>query len=427
MLDARPFRALRYAPELGARLDQLIAPPYDVISEEHRRVLASRDPHNIVHLDLPRAGAGENPYEASGRLLRSWVCEGVLVRDQRPAFYACEQRYRAPSGAERIRRGLFARLRLEPFGTGSVIPHERTLESPRLDRQHLLGATRTCLSPVFMLHPDAGGDVARALADLPPETLPETRDDEGTVIRLNRIVQPDRVAFFQTRLQKEWLLIADGHHRYESSLAYRDQRRAAGQPDADFALVFMCSLQDAGLSIFPIHRLVRPIVRVDPAELRRRLEGAFELTLVEDGRALMKRVESRSRQEVMFGFVFGGEKRFWVARWVEGAGLDRPGMAAIPDALRRLDVILLHRLVLEEGLGITLEDQARQTHLDYVKDADSLFAKVADGQGSVGILLNPTRIEQVIEVARRGLRLPQKSTFFYPKVPTGLVLDPLDD
>lgn len=421
-----PYRALCYAPHLRGRMDRLVAPPYDVLTEEQRRSLGDRHPNNVVQLDLPRPPQGEDPYEAAAGLLERWVRDGLLVRDSRPSFYACEQRYRDSSGREVTRRGFFARLTLEPFGSGSVIPHERTLDRPRADRQRLLAATRTHLSAVFLLHPDPGGEVARLMQDaMGADLFEEARDDEGTLSRVVRLDDPGRVAFLSDRLRVQWSLMADGHHRYESALAYRDERRARGHRDAEHVLAFFCSLEDPGLAVFPIHRLVHSLSDFDAGRFGDRLASLFRLTPVATAEALRESLSSKRGRPGVFGLAFP-EGGFLLAEWKEGEGLSLPVMAQTPGPLRSLDVILLHRLVLEGLLGITPDAQAGQTNLDYAKDDREVFERVAGGRAQIGVLMNPTRIEQVIEVTRGGYRLPQKSTYFYPKILTGLVFDPLD-
>ena len=423
-----PFRALCYAPKLREDLDHLIAPPYDVIPEDRRALFASSHPRNIVHIDLPRDDGSNDVYRSAGRRLESWIQEQVLVRDQHPALYLCDQRFRTPAGEELSRRGFFARIRLEAFGSGGVLPHERTLDAPRVDRERLLSATRAHLSAVFLLHPDPDGRVSGLVDDaLGGETFAEGRDAEGTISRVVRLDAPEAVAAIQGELRKSWVLIADGHHRYEASLNYRDHRRAGGHRDAESILAFFCSLADPGLRIFPIHRVVHSLSRFDAADFRSRLEPLFELNPVDRDEGLRASIRDGGDRPGVFGMLFKGESGAWVARWREGAGLERPLMAAMPEPLRRLDVILLHRLVLEEILGITTEAQALASHLDYVKDDHDLFRRMSDGAAQIGFLMNPTRMEQVIEVTRQGLRLPQKTTYFHPKVQTGLVLNPLDD
>jgi len=423
-----PFPAWRYSPQLRADLGQLIAPPYDVISDERRISLEARHPHNIVHVDLPRPRAGEEPYTAAARMLRDWTGAGVLARDETGSLYACEQRFRSADGAAILRRGFFARMRLEAFDARVVLPHERTLESPRADRQRLLAATRTHLSAVFMLHPDPAGTVSRLLAGAFDGSSPdEGLDDDGVLNRLVRL-EPGGVArTIVEQLANEWALIADGHHRYESALAFRDERRAAGRPDAEQVLVYLCSMADPGLRIRPIHRLVKGLAYFDAARFRARLEEFFSLEPMADGDALRTALQERTDRAGTFGLTFRGGGGFWLAGWKEGRGLDTAEMSGIPDPLRRLDVILLHRLVLEGILGISTEAQARQENLEYVKDDAELLGRMSEGRYELGILLNPTRMDQVVEVSRQGLRLPQKSTFFHPKVPTGLVLDGLDE
>lgn len=424
VLQARPFRALRFAPEPGSEIDRRIAPPYDVISPAHRERLAGH-PHNIVHLDLPPETPGSDPYHGAAERLRSWVQLGVLIRDPRPAFYLCEQEYRGPDGTARRRRGLFVRLALEPFEAGIVIPHERTLERPRLDRRRLLEATRAHFSAVFLLHPDPGAQVSRLLAEQARgEPTVAVSDGEGTDIRLVRLDEPPIVSRLERLLRDPWALIADGHHRYESGLAYQEARRAQGARDAEHILAFLCSLEDEGLSVLPIHRLIHSVPDFAPERVRSALAAYFHLQPVATPQALGGAVRAGRDLPGVFGLVFGADGGAFVARWKEGTGLDRPGMRAVPEPLRRLDVILLHRLVLEEVLGIDPGAQARQSHLDYVKDEAQLLERARDSQ--LGVLLNPTRIEQVVDVGRAGLRLPQKTTYFHPKVPSGLVIDPLD-
>jgi uncharacterized protein (DUF1015 family) len=421
-----PFRALTYSPRLRPILDRLVAPPYDVLTEEQRARLLARHDENVVHIDLPRPSAGDEPYAGAARLLDRWIGDEVLVRDAQAALYVCEQRYSPPSGGGATRRGFFARLALEPLGSGSILPHERTLEEPRADRRRLLAATRTHLSAVFLLHSDPGADVAGTIAGaLDGETFLQAKDDDGTLSRVVRIEDPERVEFITRRLRDQWALIADGHHRYESALAYRDERRARGLRDAEHVLAFFCSLEDSGLAIFPIHRLVHSLTEFDEAGFRARLVPLFRLERARTADELRAAVSSRSANPGVFGLVLPGGS-CWLLEWKEGEGLGRPELAPIPQPLRRLDVVLLHHLLLEGILGITPEAQARQTNLEYVKDDRSVYERVAAGRAQIGVLMNPTRIQQVIEVTRAGLRLPQKSTYFYPKVLTGLVFDPLD-
>jgi uncharacterized protein (DUF1015 family) len=419
-----PFQALRFASPAGGSTARCLAPPYDVLDAAERRALAE-DPCNIVHVDLPESPAGGDRYQAAAALLNRWIDTGVLVRDRTPSYYVLEQRFRDPQGAERTRRGFFARLFLEPLEGGSVLPHERTLESPRRDREALLAATRTHLSAVFMLHPDPGGVVAAALREVaaaPPAVA--AADPCGGDLRLWCVPRAPTIDLLTRRLAAGWALIADGHHRYESALAYQTSRREAGQEDAATILVYLCGDSDPGLRIAPIHRLVRGVSGFDAARFRDELAPWFDLQPMARG-SLAPALAAEAGRPGVFGFLFPGSSEGFLGRWRDGAGLDRPVFASVPEALRRLDVILLHRLVLEDLLGIGAEAQRRQQNIEYVKNAALLERGVASAD--FGVLLNPTRLDQVVEVSRMGLRLPQKSTFFHPKVTSGLVLDRLED
>jgi len=417
-----PFRALRYAPALGPRLPRLLAPPYDVLSPEERARLAA-DPLNIVHLDLPVAEEGLDPYQAAARRLRSWVDEGILARDERPAVHVLEHTYRTGDGEPRVRRGFFARLLLEPLDGGRVIPHERTLLRPRADRERLLAATRTHLSAVFLLHPDDRGAVVERLREASRgQAAADMALDDGTRVRGFTLGERDTAPLLEG-LADSWCLIADGHHRYESALAYRDLRRSQGARDAETVLAFLCSLEDPGLTILPIHRRVHSIEPFSPEAFREALASHFDLQPIARVADLPAAAASDGRPGV-FGLRFRGESGAWVARWRPGSGLEAQSLRSLPEPLRRLDVILLHRLVFEEVLGISPEAQAREGHLEYVKDRGELLRD--DARSQVAVLMNATPIDQVLEVTRSGLRLPQKTTYFHPKVPTGLVLDPLD-
>jgi uncharacterized protein (DUF1015 family) len=418
-----PFRGLRYAVPPAPDLSTLFAPPYDVIGPEDRRRLAAH-PRNIVHLELPEGG--DAAPAAARRSLDTWRRDGTLASDPIPAFYVAEQEFTGRDGAARRRRGFFARLTLEPYESGVVLPHERTLDGPRRERTRLLQATRAGLSPVFMLHPDPDGAVTGLLArhaDAPPVAW--ATDAKGVRARLFRIDDAASVAAIADRLAPAWALIADGHHRYESALAYQADRRTAGRDDAGHLLVFLASLADPGLEVLPIHRVAHSLASFDAQRLRAALGAWFDLEAIADRARLGAAVAAAAGRSGVFGLTFAGEPGAWVARWRDGAGLDSPVMAELPAALRRLDVVLLHRLVLESALGIDAARLARQENLDYLKEAGPVLDLRPGAQ--MGMLLNPTRLEQVIEVSRGGLRLPQKSTNFSPKVPAGLVIDLLDD
>jgi uncharacterized protein (DUF1015 family) len=418
-----PFRGLRYAVPPVPDLSTLFAPPYDVIGPEQRRRLAAH-PRNFVHLELPEGGEAA-PALARARL-DEWRRDGTLRSDPAPAFYVAEQEFAGRDGGTRRRRGFFARLALEPYESGVVLPHERTLDGPRRERTRLLAATRAGLSPVFMLHPDPEGAITTTLAQATHAApVAWAADTAGVQARLWQVTDPAAIAALVEGLAGGWALIADGHHRYESALAYRAERAAAGKDDAGHLLVYLTSLADPGLAVLPIHRVVHSLPSFSADRLRATLARWFDLAPLADRGRLEAAVGADAGRIGVFGLAFAGEAGAYVARWRDGAGLDHPAMTEVPEPLRRLDVVLLHRLVMEAALGIDAARLARQENLDYLKEPGPVLELRPGAQ--VGMLLNPTRLEQVIEVSRLGLRLPQKSTNFSPKVPAGLVIDLLDD
>ncbi len=343
MADVRPFRAERYDEAKAGPLEALVAPPYDVISDDERARYLARDPHNIVHLTLPDSA------EDAARALAAWRAEGVLTRDGAPAFWALSQTYLGPDGVERTRNGLVAVLHLEPYKKRIVLPHERTHAGPKEGRLRVLRATRTQLEPIFLLHngpqvdlPDRGPDLAVA----------------GD--KLWRVeVDPAEFADLQ-------LLIADGHHRYETALAFHEED---GSEASAWMMVVLVSTREEGLTIFPTHRVAE------------RVNGA------------------------------------------QGERIDEPG--------EELPGVVLYRkgeyeLVRGDGLDVEIVDRAGAQGLTYTPQRAEAVAAVDSGEAEGAFLLRPTRIEDVFEYARRGALLPQKTTYFFPKLTSGPLLCPLD-
>src|ERR687897_3855924 len=249
MADVQPIRTLRYDPEVAGPLGDLIAPPYDVIDDELRSELAGRSPHNVVEIDLPES------YEGAAEKLSAWREQGVLVSEDEPAIWALRQDYTAPDGSTRTRSGFFARVRVEEYGAGRIRPHERTHPGPKEDRLRPTPATRANLSPIFSLFPDAGGAATETLAQATSgEPFAEATDHEGTRNTLWRVADPESIAALQAALADAELLIADGHHRYETARVYADE--VGGEGDHRYVLMLLVALEDPGLLVFPTHRLL---------------------------------------------------------------------------------------------------------------------------------------------------------------------------
>jgi uncharacterized protein (DUF1015 family) len=416
MADIQPLRTLRYEAGVAGPLEDVIAPPYDVIDDEFRSQLAARSPYNVVELDLPES------YEAAAEKLDEWRDKGVLVREEEPALWALRQDYTAPDGGTRTRTGFFARVRVEEYGPGRIRPHERTHPGPREDRLRLTRATRANLSPIFSLFSDASGAAGETLASVTrTEPFAEVTDHEGTRNALWRVADSDSIAALQGALADAELLIADGHHRYETARAYADE--VGGEGDHRYVLMLLVALDDPGLLVFPTHRLLTGL-KDDTAKqlaIRDAAKRDFDLEPLDDT-AELEPPEDVDR--VTFGYMDSFLKEPYRMTLKDQAIADE-ALAGMPDPYRRLDTAVLEAIVLRGALGMSEDDISHLRGLDYSKNLDDAIQRVESGEADAGFFMRATPVEQVREVAEAGESMPPKSTYFYPKVPTGLVFNPL--
>jgi uncharacterized protein (DUF1015 family) len=433
----RPFRALRYDPATVNDPALVVAPPYDVIGPAEQDRLMARHPANVVRLDLPREEPGDQPddrYRRAARTLAAWRSDGTLHKDPHPSIYVYEQMYRVPgTELERTQRGFFARLRLESFGSeSSVLPHERTLAAAREDRYKLLRATGVNTSPIVALYDDADGTSMRileALAAHPPDV--DIVDDDGVRHRSWAVAADgDGAAIVEPLLQAAAigpLTIADGHHRYETALRYRDERRMSRSceedPAFDYLLALFLDARSQPLTVLPTHRIVRGLGDDGVSSLWARLDELFDV------RRDVPAEELRDRFAASAGGP-GGAGRFGLWTRSGGALLTarrssfEPVLPEGGDALRSLDVTLLGT-ALEQLAGVGA-DALAAGQVAFTKSATEAIAAVdADLDGAdAAFLLEPTPVASVLDVAADGDVMPQKSTYFYPKALTGLVINP---
>jgi uncharacterized protein (DUF1015 family) len=414
--DVSPIQALHYDLE---RIDlaDVVAPPYDVISETQREELVARSDHNVVELDLPRDPDGGDPYEHAADLLTKWTEDGILTEDEAPTIWALEQDYTAPDGSRLTRLGFLARIKLAAYGEG-VRPHERTQPGPKEDRLRLTRATRHNLSPIFSLHP---GDAWRHLEPaIGGDPWGEVTDGDGTTHRVWRIEDPAIQEAIATELAPGELLIADGHHRYETSLAYQAEVGPGGPQD--YVLMALVSLEDPGLTVFPTHRLISGLAG-DPEKQEALGSGLKELFEVEE--VPTDQIDPGGTEGVgVFGYTDSHFKRAYRLRLASNPALDQ-ALAARSDAYRTLDAAILEELVLKGILGMSTEDIAAKRGIGYTPSIDDAMAKLDAGDYQAAFLLRPTPIDQVRAVAAAGETMPPKSTYFFPKLLTGLVFNPL--
>jgi len=434
--EIRPFRALRFDAATIADQALVVAPPYDVIDEAERQRLLARHPANVVRLDLPgeeRGDEADDRYRRAARTLATWRSDGTLHKDPHPSIYVYEQTYRVPgTDVSRTQRGFFARLRLESFGPDAgVLPHERTLAGPREDRYKLLRATGVNTSPVIVLYadPDAtGGPVLKAATSRTADV--DLVDDEGVRHRLWAVLADGDaaagVAPLLSAASRAPVSIADGHHRYETALRYRDERRMSRSceedPAFDYLLTLFLESTSQPLTVLPTHRVLRNLGDDEVAGLRERLDELFEVRPVDDA--------SELRGTFEIGLADGGAGRFGLWTRSGGAMLQaKPGAfePLLPRggaALRGLDVTLLG-VALERLAGVGAEAIAGGA-VGYSKSASEAIERVnaaVDG-ADAAFLLRPTPVAAIAAVARDGDVMPQKSTYFYPKALTGLVINP---
>jgi uncharacterized protein (DUF1015 family) len=414
MADLQPLRTLRYEPSAVGSLEDVIAPPYDVIDAELRAELAARSPYNVVEIDLPPS------YAQAAATMADWRQRGVLVREDEHAVWVLRQDYAAPDGRRRSRTGVLARLRVDEYGPGRIRPHERTHPGPKEDRLNLTRATRTNLSPIFSLFPDPDGAAGRAMEQVAAtEPFASAADLDGTSNTLWRSADEDLVAELQMALADAELLIADGHHRYETARVYADE--VGGEGEHRYVLMLLCSLSDPGLLVFPTHRLLTGL-KDDTAKqlaIRDALKRDFEIEELSDVREL-----EPPAGPVAFGYMDSFHKQPYRVTLKDQAIADK-ALEGMPAAYRRLDTAVLEALVLRGALGMSEDDISHLNGLDYSKDLDDAIDAVRTGRADAGFFMRATPVEAVREVAETGESMPPKSTYFYPKVPTGLVFNPL--
>jgi len=422
MAQFLPFRGLRYSSDTD--LSAVICPPYDVIKGDARDKLIERDAHNIVAVELAaRYGEQATPdqYQQSADLLAHWISEGVLQRDD-SSYYLYEQEFAVPGTSETAkRRGVIGALTLEEFGEG-VQPHEHTMSGPKADRLELLRATQCNISPIFGLVADDDAWIELLLdsvAEIKPHGV--ATDGDGTVHRLWKITDDETVNGIEAGFANENILIADGHHRYETALNYmREQREKAGEnwtgAEAANGVMMMCvSMNDAGLIVLPTHRLIKNVEPEKVANLPESLKQSFDISPIEGGAAALNKALSEEGGAAKLGLHLPGQTYLLTLR-----------ESNAQSALEKLDVSVLHSLILQNELGIDADKLAAGQHVGYTIHAAEALDKVENGEAQAAFLMRATPAKQVAQVAQASDKMPQKSTYFYPKLMTGLVLRPLN-
>jgi len=441
MAEIHPFRALHYNPSRIAELGKVVTQPYDKISPEMQARYYRSSPFNLVRVIRGQAHADDHPrdnvYLRAARHFRQWIEDGILVSEEEPAIYPYRQQYEVPGwpGRKKVRRGFIAVCRLEDYSARIVHPHEETLAAPKTDRLELLKVTHASFGQIFALYSDPNGRVESLLAEPAPEKPWEQVTDEyETLHTVWRITEPRAIQSVVAAMAEKKLVIADGHHRYETALAYRNYCRMRGisEDRAEYVMMTFVRMEADGLTILPTHRLVHSLAAFDWAGFLSQARSIFDAedfpvqgNIHDWANNFLESLRRAGREGPTFG-AYAGPGKLALLHLRRDFNLDG-ALSDLPPTLRRLDVILLHRLLLEQILGIGREAVREEKNLTYHREFPSAAGEVAEGKAQLCLLLNPTPVEAVRDNALAGLTLPQKSTDFYPKLLSGLGIYWLDN
>ena len=424
-----PFRGLTYDPGKVGDFSRVMAPPYDVISPEHQAELYERSPRNVVRIDFSRDA---DPYAAVPQRFREWQHDGTLVAEEVPSIYYLSQEYRLRDGVARERRGFIALAAIEDFGDGAIHGHEATLAEPREDRLKLMLACDAQFSSILALYTDEKPTLTDALRDHVSSRKPKVEADLGEfgTSRLWAVTDPGLIGMVQEALRERSVFIADGHHRYEAAGNYRRRRlaeRAGATGDEGFnrVMMYFANLEEEGVVILPTHRLVRAMPPVPPAELEEKLRQYFhveEFPRDADGRRrFLETLEHPKDDERVLGASFRDDPRYLALRPRDAEAMERLAPDMSPE-LRGLDVTTLHVLLMEHILGVSTRDAVNTDAVAYTHDAEEALAEAEAGRCQAALILNPPSAGEMIAVSLKGEKMPQKSTYFFPKLVTGLVI-----
>lgn len=457
MAIVAPFLGLRFNPFKIKSLDEVVSPPYDVINEEVGAELLRKNPYNMVLLDLRNITSGSRPENGSERYLQarhrfeSWLADNVLVRDEHPAIYLYFIEYTHPSGRRLTRKGIVALVGLAEFSEGIVKPHEHTFSSVIADRLQLMNSCQAQFSQVFSLYSDPHAMVIKSLETAcESEPLCVTMDRDGNTHSVWRVTDPKTLKEVGAFFQEKSLYIADGHHRYTTALGCRANAVARNggllAPDNpfNFIMMYLCCIEDRGLSVLPTHRLVSYpgsldlnalITGLGATMVVEEITGGTRETLVAEvlGRMGLAEMDKGIGLLASFGLYHPGEDRCFLLQLHKDAFKDFSEVMRLPECLRNLDVVILSKILIHEHLGLDGEQCAINNLITYYSDPDEALdrgvkASVGEeGKTQLLFLMNPTKVTQVMEVADAGEVMPHKSTYFYPKVMTGLLLNKLDE
>ncbi|MDD4979673.1 MAG: DUF1015 domain-containing protein [Candidatus Omnitrophica bacterium] len=421
MAKIEPFRALIYNPGETNDLSSVVCPPYDVISPAQQQYYHDLNPHNFIHILLGKDIPGEDKYRRAAYLFKEWQKNKILNPDRSPAIYFYSQQYNI-KGEKKTRLGFIARLYLEDKKT-AIYGHEHTRLEPKEDRLKLLKSVKANLSPIFVIFSDKKRIISGINQHIQDEKpFIDIVDKEKVNHRLWRLDSPDILDSIKSKMQNESIFIADGHHRYEVSCIYRDEMRkklggSAQEADFDYTLAYFTNTNPGGLTILPIHRLIKLDHRLDMENFRENIKDFFEMEEIKDRTRFFFLLAKGGQSEHALGMYY--DKKYWLLRLKNIKILDKI-ISDKPHSVRSLDVSILNHLIFKKAMGMGAGDQE---NIAYSPHAQELIDRVDSDNTYIAFFLNPVKIQQIISVALTGQKMPPKSTYFYPKVLSGLVIN----
>lgn len=426
MAVIKPFKGMRYDTSKAGEISKLCCPPYDIISEKQRIDYINENEYNIIRLELPKDG--ENPYSNASDILNMWREKGILIHEDKPAIYIYEEEFNAYSERKSI-KGIIARVKLEEFSKGIILPHEFTLSKAKEDRLNLMKATNCNFSQIYALYMEENHLTLKTIDEYSQcASNLEFTDSDDVTHRLWIVTDEEIINKIVDDFAYRRLYIADGHHRYETALNYRNYCRESGiskeGDPQDYQMIYLVDMDHPGLVVFPTHRLVRDLPNFDKNKMLELCEKYFIITAVSDNENMERELaKCYDEGKNAFGFYCGNGE--WYLLALKDTEVMSQFLPNLCTASQRLDVSVLHTLILENIFGIDKENMANQVNLTYTKFFDEAVSLVDSGEFQCSFVLNPTRVSEIRNVAAAGEKMPQKSTYFYPKMITGMVMNDL--
>jgi uncharacterized protein (DUF1015 family) len=441
MATIAPFRGTTYDHSKAGEISGLVCPPYDIISPAEQQELYRKNPHNVVRLEFGLASPGDtetdNRYTRAAALFDEWFKQGALIQGESPAVYIYEMEYATGSAVKKL-RGFICLIKLEDYDSGIVKPHETTLSGPKTDRLNLLRACKASFSQIFSLFSDPQAKVTDILAKASGKPGVEVKNSDGVIHRVWTLTDARDIAAIAAELGDKPFFIADGHHRYDTALNYRNEQRTAagsftGTEPYNYVAMFLARLEDPGLMVLPAHRALFNLNDFHPQRFEDDLNRYFDIERIDfdrksetkDRLTILDTLAHRADHAHVFGMRVRGEHSYYLLTLRNEADLD----ALLPDkspAYRKLDVSILHHLIIDKLLGIKMDTHKLGLNIEYIKDAGEADQRVHDGTAEIVFFMNPTKVSEVRDVAAAGERMPQKATYFYPKLLTGLVMHKIE-